>query len=374
LQAAAHEIDEQYISFRGSTDKVVMSLQSEDIARQRIEHVQEALHRVATLLSSGEKVESCAGVLAMQRSQLLSTRELLANSVQAIHQGLEALGPRIQELVSRTATLAQQTGEDGQSFASVIDAELGNVSNVFQHCSSSVNAVVTIVKNVMPSVEKMTEGACALENIEASIRLVSLNAAIKAAHLEQEGLGMGVIASELQTINLKSEADTNLVLENLAAIKEALARINREETVSEGSLMMGDNNVVTSQLAGLSSSVRTVSQQVTAGLDEVKRLAEVLCSEVKLGCDQARRAEVITQLFDDQVRAFDEAVSQFGYMSEMASTSADRGHGGDISTLYSMESERKLHQEIFGKDAAMVEETPAPSPSGSEFGDDIELF
>ena len=53
LQAAARDIDDQYASFHRSTDSVVMSLQAEDIARQRVEHVQEVIRRVAQSLDSG---------------------------------------------------------------------------------------------------------------------------------------------------------------------------------------------------------------------------------------------------------------------------------------------------------------------------------
>jgi hypothetical protein len=177
----------------------------------------------------------------------------------------------------------------------------------------------------------------------------------------------------LQSINRESESDTTLILDNLTAIKEALARINREESISESSLMMGDIDGVIRELAGLSSSVRTASQQVTAGLNEVKQLAEVLCTELQRGCDLALRASAITQMFDEQVRAFDEAVAQFGYVEEMAFATGGNSQGEDISALYSMESERKLHQEVFGGGSAVAGETSAPS-SDSEFGDDIELF
>ena len=78
-----------------------MSLQAEDIARQRVEHVQEAIRCVAVSLDAGERLESCAGVLALQRSQLAGTRDLLADSICTIQAGLQSLGPRIQEFSRR---------------------------------------------------------------------------------------------------------------------------------------------------------------------------------------------------------------------------------------------------------------------------------
>jgi hypothetical protein len=374
LQAAARDIDEQYTQFHRATDKVVMSLQSEDIARQRVEHVQEAIRRVAVSLDSGNSVESSAGVLVVQRSQLVSTRDLLKDALQTIYSGLESLSPRIQDLVARTATLAQQTDEGGQSFASVIDSGLETVSTVFKQCSASVKAVVAIVDGVLPSVEKMTAGACALEEIEASIHLISLNATVKTAHLGSEGVAMGVIASELHSITRKSEGDTKFVLDGLTAIGEALSKITNEEAMSGSSLMMSSSgDDVGSELAGLSESIRSSSQQMKAGLDQVRQLAEALCVELTRGCQLATHAASLTEEFDNQLRSFDEVFEQLGYTKEMAAAAIGGNHSEDLSALYSMESERKLHMAVFGGSSS--QSAPEVSDSaGSEFGDDVELF
>jgi hypothetical protein len=373
-QAAARNIDEQYANFHRSTDKVVMSLQSEDIARQRVEHVQEAILRVAASLDAGESVESCAGILALQRSQLVSTRDLLAASIESIHSALQSLSPRIHELVSRTAALVQQADEDGRSFATVIDSGLATVSQVFNQCSSSVKSAVSIVKNVLPSVEQMTDGAFALEEIEASIHLISLNATVKTAHLGSEGLAMGVIASELRSITKKGEGDTKIVLDGLAAIRNALEKIISEEAMSESSLMMtSGGDAVSGELAGLSQSVRTSSQEMTVGLEQVRQLAEALCSELEEGCELALHTTSITELFDEQVRNFDDVFGQLGYSKEMDAVSAGGNQADDLSKLYSMESERKLHLEVFGGESAT--ESPAScNAESAEFGDDVELF
>jgi hypothetical protein len=375
-QTAARNIDEQYANFHRSTDKVVMSLQSEDIARQRVEHVQEAILRVADSLDAGESVESCAGILALQRSQLVSTRDLLAASIQTIHSALQSLSPRIQELVSRTATLAQQTDEDGRSFATVIDSGLDTVSTVFKQCSSSVKAAISIVNSVLPSVEQMTDGACALEEIEASIHLISLNATVKTAHLGSDGVAMGVIASELRSITKRGEGDTRIVLDGLAAIRNALDKIISEEAISESSLMMsGSGEVVSGELSGLSQSVRTSSQQMTVGLYQVRQLAETLCSELEEGCELALRTASITELFDERLRDFDEAFGQLGYSKEMAVMAAGGNQADDLSKLYSMESERKLHLEVFGGESAtQITAQASCNPESGEFGDDVELF
>ena len=323
-----------------------------------------------------QSVDSCAGVVALQRSQLVSTRDLLADSIGAIQTGLQSLGPRIQELVSQTAMLAQKSDEDGRSFVTVIENRLETVSAVFTKCSSSVQSALAIVSSVVPQVEEMTKGAWALEEIQASIHLISLNAKLKSGNLGDEGVAMEVLASELHSINQGSKIDTRLVLDGLAAINSCLTKISSEGAVAKGSLVMSGSRDVNGELANLSESVRTSSQEMKAGLNRVRQLAEALCSELKQGCELALRAASITELFDEQIRDFDKVFGEFGYTKEMCAVATAGSQVRDLSNLYSMDSERKLHQDIFGGEASTTEGASPVSvmQHGSEFGDDVELF
>jgi hypothetical protein len=371
----ARNIDEQFVAFSRSTDKVVMSLQSEDLARQRVEHVQEALQRVATSLDAGDHVESCAGLLVLQRAQLLSTRNLVADSIQTIGSSLRSLEPRIQDLLSRTSLLAKETEEDSQSFADLIDASLNDVTRVFQQCSASATAVTSTVKGVLPSVEKMLQYAYALRDIESSVRLISLNATVKTAQLGFEGVSMSILATELQTITKQSEDHTRAMLEAVGSIRTALERINIEMNASGGSLLMaeGGGEMVGKELEGLSQIVRSSGQQTRVKLDEVKQVAQTLCSELKQGCELAERSSSIIKLYDDQLFNFDNVLRHLGVSEEMLTQTGGANQGGDLSKLYSMQSERELHSKIFGG-AMPSTEASGVEGNDSDSDDGIELF
>jgi di/tripeptidase len=368
--AAAHEIDVQYTDFRRATDKIVMSLQAEDIARQRMEHIQEAIRQVAASLDTGASVQSGARILALQRSQLAGTRDLLAESIQTIQSALQPLSPQITELVSRTANLAEQTDENGRSFASVIDEGLDTVSSVFERCSESVKAVLAIVNSVVPQMEEMTRGACALEMIESSIQLISLNAAIKTSQLGSEGAAMGVIAAELLSVTKGSEGDTKIVLDALAAIHLSLEKITHDGAGAANSLMMtSSSQAVRNELQALSQAIRDSSQEMSTGLSQVQQIAAGLCPELELSCRLALRAASLLPSFDEQLQNLDDALTQMGCTGPMLDASDGGSQADDLSRMYSMESERKIHMAVLGGDANL-----AATPESSEFGDDVELF
>ena len=379
-QQAARTIDQQYADFHRATDKIVMGLQSEDLARQRIEHVQEALHRVTERLDSGDSATSCASILTLQSAQLAGTRDLLADSLSNIHTGLNSLIPQIRELRAKTTTLAKQTHEEGESFARLIDDGMHTVTEVFRQCSSSANSVVAIVNRVLPSVEKMSDRASALEEIESAIRLISLNATVKTSLLGAEGAAMGVLASELHRITTERGSDARLVLTSLHAIRQALNDIRKEkstDSVTESSIIAtGIDAVVSEELAGLSATVRSASQQAALGLQEVEKLADSLCAELARGAELAQRSASLRDGFDRLLDSFNVIFQQIGISATATPQSYTNNVSQDLSSLYSMHSERVLHRQTFG------DETPpksAPQPdaipdTANEFGEDIELF
>jgi len=107
---------------------------------------------------------------------------------------------------------------------------------------------------------------------------------------------------------------------------------------------------------------------MAVGLNQVRQLAETLRSELAKGCELALRMEHVAELFDQQLRTFDEVFEQLGYIEGMASVPTAGSEADDLSKLYSMESERKLHIEVVGGEAH------ADDSQGSEFSDGIELF
>jgi hypothetical protein len=376
-EATAHDIDEQYTSFRRATEAIVMSLQSEDITRQRVEHILEALRRIDDSLDAGANTDSCAGVLALQTSQLSGTRDLLAKSIHSIHEGLLSLESHIQELEDRTASLVKQMDQEGPSFSQAIDAGLSAVSSVSRQCSMSVQATVSLVDSALPSIEAMTKAASALEDIEASIRLISLNATIKTAHLGSDGAAMGVIAHELHSIAQNSEHDIHIMLDELSAISDALNKIVKEESLSGDTKMICEGDgALKKELAGLPQAVGEWSRGMAAELKGVVGLAAALRSELAQGREITDRASNIPKLFDNELQRFDEALGRLGHTRETAVTAAAGLGAGELLGLYSMQSERKLHAEVFGAHPREPESlNPSPTQNQpDEFGDNIELF
>jgi hypothetical protein len=200
---------------------------------------------------------------------------------------------------------------------------------------------------------------------------------VKAAHLGGDGAAMGVLASELHTIVGWSAEYTRIVLDGLAAIGEALATVTLKQSASEDSMMTaGRGEGLSGELGGLSQAIRASSSEMGLGVTVVKKLAEELCVELDRAGQLALGAASIAQIFNEELEKYDEVLDRLGFTEDMVPVAASGNQTEDLSRLYSMESERVLHMQIFGGSAG-APDTSASSPanaSGSEFGDDVELF
>jgi hypothetical protein len=373
-QSAADKINEQYDAIRGASDKIVMSLQSEDIARQRVEHIQEALGQVARAAESGEPPELYLSVLALQRLQLISTRDFLANAIQSISDNLHSLSPRVENLTDQIAALASETAQGGQSLAVAIEEGLGAVSSVFGRFSVSARAIVATVENVVPALADMMKGANELVEIEVSIQLIAVNAAIKTAQLGDQGVAIRVVASELQQANAQSEKCTRSVLEALEGIDHALNAMSSHEIPHDSRVLRVDAaHEVNVEVSALSANVLNSSQELALKLRALLEMSRSLRAEIESACDVANQAAGMNAAFDSVLSTLDSNFERLGGVGSAELEIAVKQRMAEFASTYHMESQREVHQKLLGE-PANAETKPASTSEAGELGDNTELF
>lgn len=359
--AAAGTIDGQYAAVCAEIGEIVMSIQAEDIARQRIEHVQEALRRAAASLENGNTKE-CAEIVILQRLQVTRTREFLSESIASIANNLRSLQQRVKELADGTQHLSSQTNSDGQLFDKAIAEGLATVSSISGRYLSCGRSLLSVLQTIVPAVANMTKSAKGLERIEAKIRRTALNARIETHQLGPDGAPLRVLAAEVQSIAENSQEDT-------AAIKDCLTAMDREvATLSSDSdqwssimgAFCGDKlkRTIDSLTASAAASRENVLHKLTALLESVG----VLQDQIQTAGERAQSNQVASQM-EEILQRLELALEPLGGEPEAMgeASSNDMDH---LSSLYCMQSERDAHRQIFagGEDAA------------SDLGGDIELF
>ncbi|MCL2185340.1 MAG: methyl-accepting chemotaxis protein [Treponema sp.] len=141
------------------------------------------------------------------------------------------------------------------NIASVTDTLIKNSANVktLQNASevgrSGLQAVSTDIKEIARESEGLLQINSVMQNIASQTNLLSMNAAIEAAHAGEAGKGFAVVADEIRKLAENSSTQSKTIGSVLKKIKESIDKITRST-----------ENVLT-RFEDIDSSIDVVAQQ-----------------------------------------------------------------------------------------------------------------
>ena len=165
---------------------------------------------------------------------------------------LEGLIEKQSENVSRASSAVEQMVANSRS---VTDTLIKNAANVktLQDSSeigrSGLRDVAEDIKEIARESEGLLEINSVMKNISSQTNLLSMNAAIEAAHAGEAGKGFAVVADEIRKLAVNSGEQSKTIGTVLKKIKESIDKITNST-----------ENVL-NKFEAIDSSVKTVAQQ-----------------------------------------------------------------------------------------------------------------
>jgi len=365
--AAAH-IRDKYGSFHASTGRVIMALQTEDIARQRNEHVAEACANMADGLLRGLPVDDCAKLLALQVQQLERTQQQVREAAAQMQTTLPALIADIDQLSQVTHDFLESLHAINDQVASMLDGGLQSIGERFAQSSDSLRKSAALVSEQLPKVNRMIHDAETMEDLEDSVQLVSMNATIKTVHLGSQGRALEVVATELHKIAHSGQDDMHELSRQLNALQSSMCKAEEQ---SERSSKLGVA-AIPSAIGDHGASFREWCAYSLQSMTEVQVLSASLQQCLQNGLQAANDVAALNEFYERALHCFSDALAKLGHTRESAlAVALQSAASAEYMGLYSMQSERDVHVAVVdGDDAAALD----GSGGASEFGDDVELF
>jgi len=228
-------------------------------------------------------IKKQAGVLSEIGADLSNNMTQTAAAVNQITSNIQSIKGRVinqsASVTETNATMEQvvininklngyveNQGRDISQASSAIEemvANINSVTNTLVNNAANVNTlkeasevgkaglqeVATDIQEISRESEGLLEINAVMENIASQTNLLSMNAAIEAAHAGEAGKGFAVVADEIRKLAESSSEQSKTIGTVLKKIKESIDKI----TKSTG-------NVLT-KFEAIDSSVKTVSQQ-----------------------------------------------------------------------------------------------------------------
>jgi methyl-accepting chemotaxis protein len=249
-------------------------------------------------------------------SHLLSIREKTASQTQISEDTSHSLKGVTQTSAQLEGDLAKQYLSLNQSSAAIeeMTASIESVTGTllsnrkdFDDLKSSakegteeLNRVNTHIRDLSEESEKLLEVSALIQNIASQTNLLSMNAAIEAAHAGDSGRGFAVVADEIRKLAETSGSRAKLITDELVAIRDSLGKLS----VSTGSAL---------------GKVKEIDREIDSLYNREEEVTRSM-EEQSLGSRQIREAMTDLSTVTDRVK---EGSRQMGQHSQELGEQSD---------------------------------------------------
>ncbi|MFA6506422.1 MAG: methyl-accepting chemotaxis protein [Treponemataceae bacterium] len=208
--------------------------------------------------------------------EMISNTESLDRMIRDQSMSVDQSSAAIEEMTANVASIAQLTSN--------AVTEVSAMNTAVSKGNESLDEVLSIIKEITAESEQLQEANILISNIASQTNLLSMNAAIEAAHAGEAGKGFSVVSDEIRKLSENSADQSREVSSNLARIIAAIEKAQESSklTSEEFARMKTVIAKVTTLFNQFDQSLREQSAggaQVLEGLSRIKTIAE----EVKTG-------------------------------------------------------------------------------------------
>jgi len=329
----------------GRIGNAVMALQVGDATRQRIEHVEAGIHALCALLDSGglpdDDIDGAHGAIGgLQARQLAGAAQAFETDIAEASDALRDLSSDAGAIMSHSRSIYGKSGSGTQAPLTALSGAVRDAATVLLDCETERSKIEQVAGAVLQTVDALLTHVEAVREVEANMRLVSLNAAVKCAQLGPRGASLNVIARQLRELT----GETVVAAEGAMTSLQDAARLAR----SFGSAANGDASGRVGQLEHEATAALLLLQGVDQALAQALATLEhdgpnviaLLGNAAEIFADQAAISEAIADL---HVRLLQHCPPSGGAVPAAATQAVDR-----VWSCYTMDAERRIHETFLG--------------------------
>ena len=270
--------------------------------------------------SSGEVNKALSDI----QSSITTQDKLIDDQTESVSTSSSA----IEEMTANIHSVSQTLTENKEHVDALTDAS--------EHGKTALQTVVELIQEIARDSEGLLEINSVMNNIASQTNLLSMNAAIEAAHAGEAGKGFAVVADEIRKLAESSSEQSKTTASMLKKIKTSIDSITRSSEDVLNRFGAIDNGVKTVSEHELNIR-NAMEEQETGGrqiLDSVARMKEITVAVQKgsgdmskSGNDLIRETDVFIKISNESITSMNEILD--GALKEIAGAVS---HVGEMST------------------------------------------
>lgn len=353
LRETDHFVSEAAARVEACVDRIAVSLQYQDITRQKLEHVQSAMDEIAEGLRSQRTRESSSRLHAacqVQLGQLAAVDEEIEHAAVSVGEGLGGISAELEHIEAGGFSVEKQ-----RQASTRVEDLAKTLQRDQQAIQNSLRKALAELLNGIEATRRFADTSTAtdaMRRLAADLKLMGINAQIKSVQVNHGGLE--VLSREASRISVEAgpcihafeehfHSASSSLSEALAGIEGVAESIRQAAATDEG----GDES--------LAQALDDELAQRGAAIEATHGIIGQLAALSRKMRDSATLAEVDRSALN---LAREAVVAVSGLFKARGPSPGDNLHS--LSRHYTMESERAIH------DAALKQLEPGRPPNGPQ--------
>jgi len=212
----------------------------------------------------------------------------------------------IEEMTANIHSVSQTLAENSRN--------VDNLTEASERGRSAVQTVVQEIKEIAHDSEGLLEINSVMKSIASQTNLLSMNAAIEAAHAGDSGRGFAVVANEIRKLAESASEQSKTTTAMLKKIKASIDNITKSSEDVLDRFGAIDNGVKT--VSEHEMHIRNAMEEQEVGgrqiLDAVGHLKQITVSVQKGSDDMSRSGDELIKETDDFIKVSNDALSSMG--------------------------------------------------------------
>jgi len=355
--AGAEQLAGRYDSVSRSIGEVITSLQFHDITRQQIEHVQQALDHLASKLETRgspikkfgrgfwENILTSAEVCRLQKAQLVCASDELICATQRIIDNLRGVARNVSEMTAETQTLMGSAGEAEGTFLEGIEHGFSSLSEALAYHDRASSELSDTTSSVGNALEQMSAFAADIEAIGLKIKLVSLNAIVKAAQIGDEGASLAVLAEGIHGLSIETCQQTDVQSNSLRSIAISSSALNDGMAPADGRSSSGADSIA-EEMEAVLRSLRELNTNILSMQSRIEDEGRKLSDEIENSVSLITVHEEVRRVSGGIISELDSRADCLISLLPESHVSKQSRNLGTLESAYTMQTERQIHESL----------------------------
>jgi methyl-accepting chemotaxis protein len=282
------------------------SAQLFDIGGELASNMTETAAAVNEITANVQSIKSRVINQSASVSETNATMEQITVNIDKLNSHVE----RQASSVARSSSAIEQMLVNIQSVTGTLVKNVDNVQELMESSEvgrAGLQDVAADIQEIARESEGLFEINAVMENIASQTNLLSMNAAIEAAHAGEAGKGFAVVANEIRKLAESSGAQSKTISAVLKKIKSSIDKITRStgnvldkfEAIEGGVKTVADQeenirNAMEAQSAGSKQILESIGQ-VNEITQQVKGGAEEMLEGSREVIQESKNLEKVTQ-------------------------------------------------------------------------------